>query len=175
MLSLGQFLIQTPEDLDNVQSSSSDGIREITTRRRDGTDDSDGTFSVRGTDTSNSTGSFVELSQLGGQVSGITGIGGHFSKTTRDFSQGFGPSGGGVSHHRNIITHISEVFSQGDTSVDGSFSGSDGHVGGISDQASSLHDIFFLSFNDGGKFGEFVQDFSHFVTSFTTTDVDNDF
>ena len=44
MLPLGELLIQTPETLDNGQGGGGNGISEITTRRRDGTDNGDGSL-----------------------------------------------------------------------------------------------------------------------------------
>jgi len=106
-------------------------------------------------------------------MSGVTSISGHLGETSRDFSEGFGPSGGGVSHHSNIVSHISEVLSKGNSSVDGGFSGGDGHVGGVSDQAGSLHDIVLLSVNPGGERREIIEHFSHLVSTLSTSDVDN--
>lgn len=113
------------------------------------------------------------MRQLGTQMSGVTSISGHLGETSRDFSEGFGPSGGGISHHSNIVSHISEVLSEGNSSVDGGFSSGDGHVGGVSDQAGSLHDIVLLSVNPGGERGEIVEHFSHLVSTLATSDVDN--
>jgi hypothetical protein len=113
------------------------------------------------------------MRQLGTQMGGVTSISGHLSKTSRDFSKGFGPSGGGVSHHSDVVSHISEVLSKGNTGVNGSFSSSDGHVGGVSDKAGSLHDIVFLSINPGGQRGEIIEHFSHLISTFSTSDVDN--
>jgi len=104
-----------------------------------------------------------------------TRIGWHFCKTTRDFSQGLSPSRGGISHHCYVISHVSEVLSKSNTSVDRSFSGSDRHVRGVGDKAGSLHDRMFLSINFNFKLWELIQYLSHLVSSFTASDVDNTF
>jgi hypothetical protein len=106
-------------------------------------------------------------------MSGVTGISGHLSKTSRDFSKGFGPSGSRVSHHSDIVSHISEVFGKGNSSVDRSFSSSDRHVGGVSDQAGSLHDIILFSINPGGERREIIKYLSHLISTLSTSDVDN--
>lgn len=175
MLSLGELLVETPEDLHNFERGSSDGIGEITTRRRDGTDNRDGTKSVGRTGANNLTGSLVELSELRTKMRGETLIGGHLSETTRDFSEGLSPSRRRVSHHSDVLAHVSEVLGQRDTSVDGGLSGSDRHVGGVGDEAGTLHDrvLLIAALNLGREGGELFQDLSHLVTTLTATDVDD--
>mmetsp|Transcript_23161 Transcript_23161/g.27874 ORF Transcript_23161/g.27874 Transcript_23161/m.27874 type:complete len:204 (+) Transcript_23161:239-850(+) len=51
MLTLGKLLIKTPEHLHNRKSSSSNGIGEITTGRRHGTHNGNGTLTFGGTKT----------------------------------------------------------------------------------------------------------------------------
>jgi hypothetical protein len=113
------------------------------------------------------------MSELGTQMSGVTSISGHLSKTSRDFSEGFGPSGGRVSHHSDVVSHISEVLSEGNSSVNRSFSSSHRHVGGVGDKGSSLHDIVLLTVNPGSERREVIKHFSHLVSTLTTSDVDN--
>ena len=102
-------------------------------------------------------------------------IGRHFSETTRDFSEGLSPSRGRVSHHSDILTHISEVLGQRNTSINRGLSGSDRHVRGVSDQAGTKHDreLGSLAIHLSRKRGELFQDLSHFVTTLTATDVDD--
>lgn len=69
MLSLGELLVQTPEDLYDIKSSCCNWVREVTTWWGYGTDDGNRSLSVGGTEAHDLTGSFVELSQLGTQVS----------------------------------------------------------------------------------------------------------
>ena len=119
------------------------------------------------------TGTLVELGEGGTQVSGETRISGHLSETTGDFSEGFSPSRGGVSHHSDVLTLITEVLSEGDTSVDGSLSSCDGHVRGVSDEARALHDIVHLSVNLSLELGEVIEYFSHLVSALTAADVND--
>lgn len=151
------------------------------------------------------TGSFVELGKSGAQIGWVTTFRWEFGETTRDFSEGFGPTGGGVGKQGNVVTHVSEVLGDGDTGVDGGFTGSDWHVGCVGDENSSVHDggSGFGNFNLVGTafdalfntvnspfeaaglaltnlefdvhFWEFSENFGHFVTSFTATDVDDNF
>jgi len=111
MLSLGKLFVQSPEHLDDIKCGSGNWIREITTWWRHSTDDRDRTLSSWLSFTVNSTSSLVERGELRTQVSGETGICWHFSKTSRDLSESFGPTRGRISHHCNIETHISEVLS----------------------------------------------------------------
>lgn len=97
----------------------------------------------------------------------------HFTQTTRDFSESLSPTRGGISHHGHVQTHISEVLRDGDTGVDGGFTSSDGHVGGVGDQAGTLHDADLFAVDGGLQLGEVSEDLSHFITTFSTTDVDN--
>jgi len=61
MLSLSELLIQSPEDLYDIEGSSCNWIGEITTWWGDGTDNRDGSNSVWRSEASNLTSSFVEL------------------------------------------------------------------------------------------------------------------
>jgi len=119
------------------------------------------------------TGTLVELSEGGTEISGETGIGGHLSKTSRDLSKSLGPTGGGVSHHSDVLTLITEVLGEGDTSVDGGLSGGDGHVRGVSHETRALHDIVHLTVDLGLELGEVIEDLSHLVTALTTSDVND--
>ena len=110
MLTLSEFLIETPENLHNRKGSNGNGICEITTWRWNCTNDGNGTFSVGRAIAFHTSCSFVEESELISKISRITLFGRHLSETTRDFSECFCPSGGWVSHHGHIITHISEVL-----------------------------------------------------------------
>jgi len=179
MLSLGEFFVKTPENLDDLKGSNGYRISEITTWWGHSTNNRNCTqsvFSFQRSQASNLTSSFVELGEFGLHISGITLISWHFCETTRDFSQGLGPTRGGVGHHTHIVPLISEVLSQGDTSINGGFPGSDGHIRGVSHQAGSLHNTLFLSFVIlDGEFWEIMQDLCHFVSSFTTTDINNNF
>lgn len=174
VLSLGELLLKSPEDLDDGKGGGRDWISEISSWWGYGSDDSDGTFSVWRSQTVDSTGSLVELGQLGSEIGWVTSFGWHFGQSTGDFSESLSPSGGGISHHGDVLSLISEVLSKGDTSINGGLSGCDWHVGGIGDQTSSLHDRNVFSVPLGGKFREISQHLSHFVSSFSASDVDDD-
>mmetsp|Transcript_12503 Transcript_12503/g.31473 ORF Transcript_12503/g.31473 Transcript_12503/m.31473 type:complete len:456 (+) Transcript_12503:618-1985(+) len=178
MLTLSKFLIQSPEDLDNRQSSGSDRIGEISTRRRHSTNDRNGTLAVRRSQALNTSGTFVESGQTSSQIGGVTGIGRHLSQTTGDLTEGLGPTRGRVSHHGHVHALITEVFSKGNTGVNGGLTGGHRHVGCIGNQSGTLHDTDFTLRSIGirnshGKFREIRQNFSHLVTTFTATDVNN--
>lgn len=173
VLSLGQFFVQSPEHLHDCQSGAGNGVGEVSSWGGNGSHDGDGSLSIGGSQTSHLTGSFVELGQFRRQIGGVTSISRHFGQSSGNFSQGFGPSGRRVSHHTDVVTHISVVLGQGDTCVDGGFSGSDGHVRGVGHQTGSLHNRLFFSVDHGGQLGELSEHFGHFVSSFSAPDVDN--
>ena len=75
----------------------------------------DTALSLRVTQTFNATSSLVEGSQASTQVSGIAGVCRHLSETSGNLTKSLSPSGCGVSHHRHIVTHVSEVLGQCDT------------------------------------------------------------
>ena len=128
MLPLCQLFVQTPENLDNLEGRDCDGIGEIATWRRHSSDNGHGSKSVFVTQTLDFSSSLVKLSQFRLHVSWIALIGGHFSQTTRNLPQGFGPPRGGIGHHRDIVTLVPEVLSQRDSSVNGSLPSGDGHI-----------------------------------------------
>lgn len=72
MFALGKFFVQTPKDLNDTQCGRSDGIGEVTTGWRNGTDDRDRALTFWATLTFDATGALVEGSQTGTQISGIT-------------------------------------------------------------------------------------------------------
>jgi len=173
MLSLGKFFIQSPEDLYDIKGSSCNWIREITTRWGYSTDNRDRSFSVWRSLANNLTSSFVELSELWTQMCWETWISRHFCETSRNFSQSLSPSRSRISHHSDIISHISEIFCKSNTSIDRGLSSCDGHVGCVSDQACSFHDRMHFTIKFNFKSWELIQYLSHFVSSLTTSDVDN--
>ena len=65
MLSLGELLIQSPEDLHDIEGGGGDWVGEITTWWRHGTYNGNRSLSVWGSEALNFTGSLVELSELG--------------------------------------------------------------------------------------------------------------
>mmetsp|Transcript_13856 Transcript_13856/g.32356 ORF Transcript_13856/g.32356 Transcript_13856/m.32356 type:complete len:236 (-) Transcript_13856:415-1122(-) len=110
MLALRKLFVQSPKDLDNGQSSRCNGIGEISTWRRHCTHNRNSAFAVWRSQTLNSSGTFIKGSKTSSQVSGVTGIGRHFSQTTRNLTKGFGPTRGRVGHHRDVHSLITEVF-----------------------------------------------------------------
>jgi len=92
MLSLSELLIQSPEDLYDIEGSSSNWIREITTWWGHGSDNRNRTNTRWGSEASNLTSSLVELSQLRTQMCWETRISGHLCKTSRDLSESLSPS-----------------------------------------------------------------------------------
>ena len=100
---------RTPENLHNGERGGSDGIGEITTGRRDSTDDGNGTDTGGGTKALGATGTLVKSGKTSTEVGGVTTIGGHLCQTTGDFTKSLGPTGGRVSHHRDVLTLITEI------------------------------------------------------------------
>ena len=173
MLTLSELLVETPENGDDGEGGRGDGIGEITTGRRDGTDNGDGTITVGGAEAADVTGSLVELGKRGTEIGGETGIGGHLSETTGDFSQSLGPTRGGIGHHGDVLALITEVLSEGDTSVDGGLTSGDGHVGGVGDEAGTLHNVVHGTVDVDLEGGEVIEYLSHLVATLTASDVDN--
>jgi hypothetical protein len=171
MLTLGKLLVQTPENLHDGERGRSDGICEITTGRGHGADDGDSANTGGGSEAFGAAGTLVERSKTSSQISWVTAIGGHFCQTTGDFTKGLGPTGGGVGHHRNVLTLVTEVLGDGDTGVNRSLTSGHGHVGSVGNQGGTLHNTFFLSVNLGHQLWEFHKYLSHFVTTLTATDV----
>lgn len=118
MLTLREFLVKTPEDLDDGKRGGGDGIGKVSSWGRDGADDGDASFSFRGALASDAACALVELGELGRQIGRVTLIGRHFCQPSGNFSECFGPAGGGVSHHGDIVTHISEVLCERDSGID---------------------------------------------------------
>ncbi len=173
MLFLSQLLVQPPENLYDWKGWSCDWVSKVTTWRTNCTDDSNGAVSVWWAQACNLSSSFIELCKFGCQISRISWITRHFSQSTWDFSQGFCPTRGGVSHHWYVSTHISEIFSKSNTCIDTGLTGSHRHVGSICHKWCPLHDWYFLSVLYCCEGGEFFQDFSHLISSFTTSDINN--
>mmetsp|Transcript_13758 Transcript_13758/g.21366 ORF Transcript_13758/g.21366 Transcript_13758/m.21366 type:complete len:645 (-) Transcript_13758:325-2259(-) len=173
MFSLSKFLVQPPEALHNSKSRGSDRVSEITTRGGDSTDDGDGTMALGLTQSYNTSSTFVKGSKTSTQISRITRVGRHLSQTTGNLTQSLSPTRSGVSHHSNIVTLITIVFSKGDTSVNRSLTGSDRHVRCVCHKSCTFHNGLFLVSNGNGKGRKFIQHLSHFVTTLTASDIDD--
>lgn len=63
---------------------------------------------------------------------------------------------------------VTEILSEGDSGVNGGLTSSYGHVGGVSDQASALHDVVLFPIHFDSEFGELHEYFGHLVTTLTT-------
>ena len=154
MFLLGQLFLQSPENLHNWKSRSSYRISKITSWRTDCTNDCDWTISRRRSQTGNFACSFVELGEFCSKISRISRITRHFCQTAWDFSQSFCPSGSRISHHCYVATHISEILSESDTSVDRCLTGSHRHVWSVGNKRSSLHNWYFFAVFDSCQSGE---------------------
>lgn len=171
MLALGKLLVQTPEDLYDSEGGRADGVGEITTGWRDGTDNGDTALAVGRAESLDTASTLVEGGKLGTEVGGETLISRHFSETTRQLTKSLSPSRGRVGHHGDVETLITEVFGNSNSGVDGSLTGSDGHVGGIGNEGRALHNRLFAAVDVDCELGEILEDFGHFVSAFTTTGV----
>ena len=139
VFTLGQFLVKTPKHLNDAQCGGSYRIWEITTRGRYGTDNWDRALTFRTTLAFDTASTLVERSQTSAQVCGITTIeshsksklqimmtrkhvekenkpvGRHLSETTGNLTKSLGPTWCRISHHGDVVTHVTEVFRQCDT------------------------------------------------------------
>mmetsp|Transcript_11056 Transcript_11056/g.25659 ORF Transcript_11056/g.25659 Transcript_11056/m.25659 type:complete len:277 (-) Transcript_11056:577-1407(-) len=179
MLTLSKLLVKTPEDLNNRQGSSSDRIREITTRGRHGSHDSDGTLSGWGSKACNASSTLVESSQTSTKVCRITGVGRHLSETSGNLTKSLCPTGGRVSHHRYVHSLVTEVLGESNTGINRSLTSCHRHVGSVRYKRGTLHDTNFLLgscllvLDSHCKLREITQHLSHLVSTLSTTDVHN--
>ena len=63
-------------------------------------------------------GALVELRDAGREVGRVAFFAGHLLQTAGHLAQGLRPAGGGVRHDGDFITHIAEIFRNGDTGAD---------------------------------------------------------
>jgi len=173
MLSLSQFFIKSPKYLDDIKCCRCDRIWKVTTWWRDCSYNRYWACSRWRTETCYFSSSFIELCKLRPKMCWETLICWHFCKTSCNFSQSFCPSWCWISHQCNIKTHISEIFRQSNSSINRGFSCSDRHVRSVCDQTSSLHYTMLFTVNLYKKSWEFFKYFSHFISSFSTTDINN--
>ena len=123
----------------NIERLCCDRIWEISTRRTDSTDDGHASLSTGVTLTDHTAGSLVERSQTSTKMGRETILCEpvekrestcvvykteedkwwewknddtcrHLCQSTRDLSKSLGPTWGGVSHHTDIVAHITEIF-----------------------------------------------------------------
>lgn len=174
MLSLGELLVQAPEDLDDAQGGGGDGVGEVTTGRRHGAHNGDGALAARVADALHSTGSLVEGGESGAEVGRVARVGGHLRQSAGDFSERLCPSGGGVGHHGDVVAHVAEVLRQCDARVDGGLSSGHRHVGGVGHQGGALHDRLRLAVHLHGELGKVAQHLRHLIAALAAADVDDD-
>lgn len=160
--------------LDDTQGGGGDRVREITTRRGHGAHDGDRALPVRGAQALDLAGALVERGETGTEVGGVARVGGHLGQTTRDLTQGLGPSGSRVAHHRKVVAHVTVVLGKGDAGVNGGLTGGHGHVGGVGDQGCPLHDGLLASVRQSkGQLGELLKNLGHLVATLAASNVDD--
>ena len=170
MSCIGKAFVQSPETTHESFGVLCDRLGEITALWRDRSDDGD--RSVSPVQIVHHAGALVKSGQAGRQISRESFFGGHLFQAAGQLAQSFCPTGGGVCHDRYIISHIPVVFCQCQTGVDAGFTGSNRHVGSISDQCSAVHQRISGLWVD--QFSEFLQNLCHLVSTFSASDIDND-
>ena len=173
VLALGELLVQTPEDLHNVERGRGDRIGEVTAGRRDGAHNGDGALACRIADALDATGALVERGETRRQVGRIAGVGGHFGQAARDLAQRFGPARRRVGHHGHVVAHVAEVLAERDAGVDGGLAGRHGHVGRVGDERRALHDRLGATFHFHGELREVLEHLGHLIAALATADVDD--
>ena len=163
-------LVKRPEHARKALGVLRDRLREVRALRRHRADQGHRAFAAR--QYLRSAASFIEFRQSGGQIRGEALFRGHLLQSSRDFSERFCPSRGGVRHHCDVIPHVAVVFRQRDTRVDRSLTRCDRHVGGVGDQHRSVcHGTVGLRVD---QLREFVQYLAHLVAALAAADVDDD-
>ena len=169
---VSQFGIQCPEDFNNSKSGLADRLRNITARRRYGSDNGQIAFTGLPAQRHNTAGAFIELGQTGTQVSRVAFLTGHLFQTAGHFTKSLGPTAGRVSHQGDGITHIAEVLGDGDTGVNRGLTGRNRHIRGIGDQNGAVHQgLAALGIFQGR---EFVQNIGHLVAALAAADINDD-
>mmetsp|Transcript_41016 Transcript_41016/g.105878 ORF Transcript_41016/g.105878 Transcript_41016/m.105878 type:complete len:413 (+) Transcript_41016:159-1397(+) len=174
VLPLGQLLVQAPEHLHNAERGRGHGVREVAARRGHGADDGDGALARGIAQALHAAAALVEGGQARTQIGGVAGIGRHLGQTSGDLTQGLGPPGGAVGHHRHIVAHVAEELGRGHARVDGGLSRRHRHVGSVGHQRRALHDGLVFAVDHGGELREVRQHLGHLVTALTAADVDDD-
>ena len=118
------------------------------------------------------TGSLIELCQTASQISRITFLTRHLFQTSRHLSKSLSPTGGGVSHQRYGIAHVTEILSYGNTCINRSLTGCNRHIRCVGDQYGSLHQG--LACFRVLQFRELVQYVGHLVSTLAASDVNHD-
>ena len=169
MSCISQRLVQSPEAADKTFGIHRDRFGEITALR--GYSSDNGYASFGSVEIFHHACSFIEGRQTGSQIGRETFLCRHLFQTAGEFTEGFCPTGGGICHNSHIVTHITVIFCQRQTGVDGSLSGSHRHIGGIRDQSRTVHQgMPGLRIH---QFSEFFQNLCHLVSSLAAADIDD--
>src|SRR5206468_2057734 len=97
---------------------------------------------------------------------------GHLFQSSGYLSHGLGPTACRVSHQRDIVAHVAEVFRDRDSSIDARLSRGDWHVGSVGDEDCPVHYRLVASRID--QLGKRLQDLRHLVPSLAASYVDDD-
>ena len=149
------------------------GSGNISTRRRNGTDSGNRTFTRSGPGVS-----WPDLHARSIRRSGYQDRLGSlhplaFLPRRPDISrESFCPTRSRVRHDGNGVAHITEVFGNSNPCVDGSSPRRYRHVRSVGDQNGPLHDG--LTSRWINQFWKFIQNVRHFISTFPTTNVNDD-
>ena len=167
---VGQRRIQPPEHFYNTKGSLGYRLGNISSRRRHGADNRQSPFSVLLAQRDHMARSLVKLCQTGTQICRIPFLARHLFQTAGHLTKSFCPAGCGVSHKCHRITHVPEIFRNGDTRVNRSLTGSHRHIGSIGDKHCPLHQR--LSGLRILQFRELVKNVGHLIATFPAADID---
>ena len=171
MTAVGKGGVKTPEHLNDTQGRLGDGLGDVTALRRNGTNGGETSLAAVGSKTNDLTRALVELSEAGGEVSGIALLAGHLLQSSRHLAQSLGPAGGGVGDNGDGIAHVAVVFRNGDTRVDGRLARRHGHIRGVGDQHGAVHNG--LACAGVGQLRELAKHVGHLVAALAAADVDH--
>ena len=167
---VSQSLIQPPEATHKTLCIHRDRLRKITALRGHRTDDRNRTDIPA--QSLHLSCPLIKSSKTGSQISREALLSGHLLHTAGELAQSLCPAGCRVCHDCNVIAHIPVVLSQRDTSIDGSFAGSDRHVRGVCDQRRAGHQL--VARLRILQLGEIFQNLRHLIAALTAADVNND-
>ena len=114
----------------------------------------------------------VEVGDDGGKVHRECVCTGKFFHTVTHFTKGLCPTGRGVCQQEALQTHGAIILAQGHGGVNGCFTGRYRHVGGVTDNGGTFHQVTAGVRVD--ELREFREDFHHLVGAFTAGGHHND-
>ena len=165
-----QRFVQSPETTYETFGVLCNGFGEVTTLWGNCTDNRNRTFCS--IEILHHAGSFVESRKFGCQISRETFFSRHFFQTSGKFTKSFCPTGSRVCHDGYVITHVTIIFCQRNTGINRCFTSRYRHVGSVGDESGTVHHkVAGLGVD---QFAEVFQYLSHFVSTLTTADIDND-